>query len=154
MNIKIITVPFDAENEGFRDDVLTKFLINKKVRSLQPQHLCRLCGHILANERFSGKGHKDHTCKKCMQLPKEHRQALEEEDEIVGFMSQSNVSKKNLSRLRTLTHSANNKIAALASLVLEVGLLYPRKRKRVQFLARRRVDLLEQLEAEGLLLDR
>ena len=37
MNIKIITVPFDAENEGFRDDVLTKFLINKKVRSLQPQ---------------------------------------------------------------------------------------------------------------------
>ena len=64
MNIKIITVPFDAENEGFRDDVLTKFLINKKVRSLQPQHLCRLCGHILANERFSGKGHKDHTCKK------------------------------------------------------------------------------------------
>lgn len=44
-------------------------------------HYCRICGRERANEKFSGKGHKIHVCKDCMRLPKEERQAIEEEQE-------------------------------------------------------------------------
>lgn len=29
---------------------------------------CKVCGKYKANEKFSGKGHKNHICKKCMSL--------------------------------------------------------------------------------------
>ena len=28
-------------------------------------HYCRICGRIRTNEKFSGKGHKNHVCKDC-----------------------------------------------------------------------------------------
>lgn len=28
-------------------------------------HYCRMCGSMLANEKFTGKGHKNHICKNC-----------------------------------------------------------------------------------------
>ena len=36
-------------------------------------HYCKVCGSYKPNEQFSGKGHKQHICKKCMQLPVEER---------------------------------------------------------------------------------
>ena len=114
-------------------------------------HYCRICGRNRANEKFSGKGHKIHICKDCMRLPKEERQSIEEEKEICGFLSQANISKKNLTRLKTLTASPNSEIAAMAKLVLEIGKVHPHKRKRLGFLARERKDLLAQLEETGLI---
>ncbi len=32
-------------------------------------HFCRVCGEHKANEKFSGKGHAAHICKKCAALP-------------------------------------------------------------------------------------
>jgi D-arabinose 5-phosphate isomerase GutQ len=86
-----------------------------------------------------------------MRLPKEERQFIEEEQEICGFLSQANISKKNLTRLKTLTASPNSEIAAMAKLVLEIGKVHPQKRKRLGFLARERKDLLAQLEETGLI---
>lgn len=34
-------------------------------------HYCKVCGETKANEKFSGKGHAKHICKKCQSLPKE-----------------------------------------------------------------------------------
>lgn len=28
-------------------------------------HYCRICGRTRSNEKFSGKGHKNHVCKDC-----------------------------------------------------------------------------------------
>jgi len=28
-------------------------------------HYCRICGRTRANEKFSGKGHRNHICKDC-----------------------------------------------------------------------------------------
>lgn len=28
-------------------------------------HYCKICGRTRANEKFSGKGHKNHVCKDC-----------------------------------------------------------------------------------------
>lgn len=40
-------------------------------------HFCKICGEIKANEKFSGKGHAKHICKKCQSLPKEIEQKLQ-----------------------------------------------------------------------------
>lgn len=115
-------------------------------------HYCRICGRHRANEKFSGKGHQIHVCKDCMRLPREERQAIEEEQEIWGFLSQSNISKKNLSRLKKLAASPNEEIAGMARLVLEVGRVHPQRKGRLRFLARERRDLLDRLEETGLIL--
>ena len=36
-------------------------------------YYCKVCGSYRPNEQFSGKGRKQHICKKCMQLPQEER---------------------------------------------------------------------------------
>ena len=33
-------------------------------------HYCKICGRTKANEKFTGKGHKNHICKKCSNKPK------------------------------------------------------------------------------------
>ena len=32
-------------------------------------YYCKVCGEYKANEKFSGKGHAAHICKKCAALP-------------------------------------------------------------------------------------
>jgi ribosome-binding protein aMBF1 (putative translation factor) len=114
-------------------------------------HYCRICERYRANEKFSGKGHKIHVCKDCMRLPKEERQRIEEEQEIWDFLRQSNISQKNLARLKRLAASPNAEIGDMAQLVLEVGRAHPLKKNRLGFLARERKDLLERLEETGLI---
>jgi len=97
------------------------------------------------------KGHKHHICKQCAQLPRAEREAIEQEQEIFGYLSQSNISKKNLSRLKKLVTSANADIADLAQIALAVGRVKPGKRGRLKFLAQHHRPLLEQLEESGLI---
>ncbi len=52
--------------------------------------------------------------------PKEDREAIEQENEIFGFLTQSHISSKNVSRLRKLASSQNDRISELADIVLEV----------------------------------
>lgn len=96
-------------------------------------HWCKICGRMRANEKFSGKGHKQHICKQCSQLPRAEREAIEHEQEIFGYFSQANISKKNL------------------SIALAVGRVKPGKRGRLKFLAQHHHHLLEQLEESGLI---
>ena len=115
-------------------------------------HYCRICHSIRPNEAFSGKGHRIHVCKKCSLLPKEERERIECADEIFDYLRQSHISDKNVSRLRNLTASANEQIAELAKIVLEVADVRPYKKKRLRVLARERKDLLEKLNETGLAL--
>lgn len=114
-------------------------------------HWCRICGRVLANERFSGKGHKMHVCKKCFSLPVEKRTGIEQKDEIFGYLRQSNISKKNLAWLTELSLSSNSEISKLASIVLEIGRIKPHKRRRLKFLSEKRRDLLKKLDETGLI---
>ena len=114
-------------------------------------HYCRICHRYLANERFTGKGHKRHVCKACSRLPLKERQRVEQLDELDGVLEQSNISKKNIARLETLVASSNGEVAELARLVLEIGLAHPHKRKRLTFLARERPDLMKELEERGMI---
>ena len=113
-------------------------------------HYCRICGRERPNEQFSGKGHRIHICKPCRRLPKKQRQAIEDRDDIFGFMQQSHISKKNLARLEQLAKSEEPRLARLAAIVLEVARVTPYKRRRLKILARTHRDLLRKLGETGL----
>ena len=115
-------------------------------------HWCRICDRFLPNEKFSGKGHRNHICKKCSSLPQEKLDEIDQKAEIFGYLRQSNISKKNLSRLEKLTASSNERVAGLAKIVLEVGRIKPHKRRRLKFLAKEHKGLLRKLDETGLIL--
>ena len=114
-------------------------------------HYCRICGRTRTNEKFSGKGHRVQVCKDCARLAKEHREAVEQEQEIFGYLKQSHISDENLRRLRTLASSGQTRIAELAAIVIEVAGIKPYKKRRLKVLARQRPDLLDALNRTGLI---
>ncbi len=114
-------------------------------------HYCRICDTYKANERFSGKGHKTHICKKCQKKPKTERAKIEIISELYGFLQQSNISAKNIKRIKILAKHTNKEIAGKAALILEVARLRPHKRKRIKFLAKNHRDLLKKLEEKDLI---
>jgi RimJ/RimL family protein N-acetyltransferase len=49
---------------------------HKRSKQRKPHsHYCKVCGERKANEKFSGKGHAAHICKKCAALPLTERNA-------------------------------------------------------------------------------
>lgn len=117
-------------------------------------HYCRLCGRQRPNEAFSGKGHRSHICKKCACKPKEERDAMLQSEEIFGFMEQSHISARNVSRLKVLSGSSNRRTTELAALVLAVAAIKPYKKGRLKLLEQRHGNLLQKLEETGLILAR
>lgn len=115
-------------------------------------HYCRICHSQRPNEAFSGKGHRNHICKKCACLPKEQRELIGCEDEIFNFLHQSHISENNISRLRILAASTNERISGLAQIVLEVAEFKPYKKRRLKELAQKRPYLLQKLQDSGLIL--
>jgi len=115
-------------------------------------HYCRICGRERPNEQFSGKGHKIHVCKRCQAKPKSERRAIEDQDDIFGFLKQSHISEKNVTRLGQMAKSDNPQVASLAAIVLEVTRIKPYKTRRLKFLAQKHPALLRKLEDAGLIL--
>jgi hypothetical protein len=115
---------------------------------------CILCEHLRPNEAFGRKGRRAHICRKCRQLPREQQDRLLHEREILGFLSQSHISHKNVTRLRALAGSADAHIADLATLVRDVATVAPYRRSRIRTLARQRRDLLKRMEVARLILPR
>jgi hypothetical protein len=65
-------------------------------------------------------GHRNHICKECSKKPKEETNAIDQEDEIFGYLKQSNISRKNIARLEKLKASKNERISELASIAFDV----------------------------------
>jgi len=115
-------------------------------------HWCRICGRSRPNEKFSGKGHKNHICKECSSKPKDEIEAIDQTEEIFNFLSQSRISEKNIARLDALKQSANKRISELAAVIQEVARACPHKRRRLKFLAKEHKPLLQKLIETGVLL--
>jgi hypothetical protein len=128
------------------------YLNSESLRGTGMGHYCRMCGRERPNEQFSGKGHRIHLCKRCQALPKIERRAIEDEDDIFGFMHQSHISEKNLARLEQMAKLENPHVASLAGIVLEVARVKPYKKRRLKFLAQKHPDLLRKLQDTGLVL--
>ena len=59
-------------------------------------HYCRICGRTRANEKFSGKGHKNHVCKDCSGKSSKKATNKNSLDENV-FATQNTVASNNVS---------------------------------------------------------
>jgi len=114
-------------------------------------HYCRICGRERPNEQFSGKGHKIHVCKRCQARPKSERRAIEDKDDIFGFLEQSHISERNVARLERMANSDNPQVASLATIVLDVARVKPYKTRRLKFLAQKHPELLGKLRDTGLI---
>jgi hypothetical protein len=123
---------------------LAEFLFDAVTFSKCMGHYCRICGRSRPNERFNGRGHRIHVCKKCQRKPNNERDRIEQLDELHGFLHQSVISAKNIARLKTLSGHEDREVAAHAALILEIARAPPDKRNRWLKLARRHRPLFEQ----------
>jgi hypothetical protein len=109
-------------------------------------HYCRICDRYRRNEKFSGRGHRDHICKDCQRLPREERDRIHCLDELGNFLNQSHISPKNIARLEVLTQHGSGEVRELAKLLLEVARLTPHKRRRCKILAQKDPILLSKVK--------
>lgn len=85
-------------------------------------------------------------------MPFEQRQVIEQKTEIAGFLEQSNISLKNIKRLKKLASSVNREVSEQARAVLDVALFQPQKRRRFKNIARKCPELMKKLGELGLII--
>lgn len=83
-------------------------------------HYCKICGEIKANEQFTGKGHANHICKKC--LKKTGVQQAEEIaiNRIYKLVRYSNLSKQNREMLEAYLQDKRESVRAASQEVMEM----------------------------------
>jgi methionyl-tRNA synthetase len=77
-------------------------------------HYCKVCGRILPNEKFSGKGHAAHICKKCARKQKEQQSEELALNRIYHVYHDQNLSRDNRRMLEQYTHSKRERIRSAA----------------------------------------
>lgn len=82
-------------------------------------HYCKVCNSILANEKFSGKGHSSHICKKCSKLSLEGRNEQMVLNRIYGLNRYSYLSKVNKLMLQNYLKSGSEKVRLAAKEMLD-----------------------------------
>jgi len=78
-------------------------------------------------------------------------QAIEDKDDIFGFLKQSHISERNVALLEQMAKSDNPQVANLAAIVLEVARVKPYRTRRLKFLAERHPELLGKLRDTNLI---
>ena len=115
-------------------------------------HFCWMCGRLRANERFSGRGHRDHVCQECQKLPaaeKDRRRVL---IHMEGMLELSRISEKNIRYLRSLAASPTADVAEWAGVLLEIAHIHPGRRHRLWHL-KRLPDLWARMHRLGIVED-
>jgi ribonuclease HI len=108
-------------------------------------HYCRICDRERPSEAFSGRGHRNHVCKKCQRLPHSQRALVQQLDELANYLAQSHLSPKNVFRLQELARSEAAEVRDWSTALLEVARHYPYRRRRYVRMMRERPELLGQL---------
>ena len=125
--------------------------MSKKQR--QHGYYCWACDQYLANEKFSGKGHKNHICKQCAKHPKEKLSDIKKIKELFSYWDQKRLSKKNINRISMLSKATNNEVSELAQVILEVAHICPYRKKRIQRILIKKKEIIPRLETVGLIFD-
>jgi len=98
-------------------------MANKKKPRKHDSHYCRICGEYKANEKFSGKGHAAHICKKCAALPVTERNEMETANKIAG-MAFRHLSESEINWLRGKMYDSRPEIREAARMAH--GIKFPR----------------------------
>lgn len=75
-------------------------------------YYCKVCGKYKANEKFSGKGHAAHICKKCAALPPDVRSTQMIENKLLSLPWR--LSKEQVKWLHNKAHDKRPEIRELA----------------------------------------
>lgn len=116
-------------------------------------HYCWMCRSILPNQSFSGKGHRNHICKKCQKLPVAQRQAQRDQDFLFNLMDQKNISGGNRKTLEEMIVRSDGVVQKQAEAILKMARLLPRRKKRMGRLRHQHRDLFDELVELELLYD-
>jgi len=116
-------------------------------------HFCWVCGSIRPNEKFSGKGHKNHICVKCAGKPKEELQSMRDKQFVYGLLEQKNISKKNIVELNKIAQKYMNELGRIAEIFIEIGRIHLRKKKRTGFLYNKHREIFNELVKLGIIED-
>lgn len=81
-------------------------------------HYCKICGEYKANEKFSGKGHAAHICKKCSQLSAAAKAEVMTLNQLENFPV-GILNRKDELWLENCIHSDNSEIAGLAESIYD-----------------------------------
>lgn len=76
-------------------------------------YYCKVCGEYKANEKFSGKGHAAHICKKCAALPPDVRSTQMIENKLLSLPWR--LSKEQVKWLHNKAHDKRPEIRELVS---------------------------------------
>lgn len=110
---------------------------------------CKVCGSSRPHEKFGGRGRRRVICSDCRRLPKDEITRILATEEVYHFLDQSNISKKNIARLKSLTSIEDERFQQLRGLVLEIAKAKPHKKKRWKFLRKEHPELLERAVKSG-----
>lgn len=83
-------------------------------------HYCKVCGQVLPNEKFTGRGHAAHICKKCAKKPAEQRNEEITLNRINRVYKYMNLSRENRRMLEKYSRSPREKIRSAALNALAV----------------------------------
>ena len=108
-------------------------------------HFCWICLKILPNEKFSGKGHKNHICKKCSKIPKEKIEKISDERFIFDMLHQKNISLKNIKKLERMGNKYEGILSKRAKVMAKVAKVHPHRKKRIGHLYNRHHELFDEL---------
>jgi hypothetical protein len=78
-------------------------------------HFCKVCGEVLPNEKFTGKGHAAHICKMCAGKPLEGQQEEIVLTRIGGVYRYPNLSRQNRLMLEKYTRNKSETIRQAAA---------------------------------------
>lgn len=108
---------------------------------------------MIANEKFSGKGHSHHICKKCFRLSKEYQQKRIDENYVCNILHQKNISRNNINRLIDISKKYTGELSDQTKILIKVGELHPQKKKRNGFLYHKHRDVFDELVRFGFIQD-
>lgn len=106
---------------------------------------CWMCGLLRPNEQFSGGGYTRCLCKRCARQPRAERERVRALIDLGNYLEQKNISEGNIARLRSLCSFQDQEVRSLASLILEIALVHPRRKKRLGYLRYHRPELYDRL---------
>lgn len=113
-------------------------------------HFCWVCERVRPNESFSGRNHARHVCRECARIPRSERDQKERLSALWEMLcSQSNISPANRGMAAAWAAEGNDELQSLAQLVLDIGRVHPRKKKRLPFIRRNHPDLWRRMIAMG-----
>jgi hypothetical protein len=114
-------------------------------------HYCYLCGELKPNERFSGRGRRNHICNACKKIPKAERQKIEDLRFVDSILDQKNISAGNIQSLKRIAETYTDELGAAGAVLVKVARVKSHKKKRISFLRQKHPDIYWELVRLGML---